>query len=176
MLLKIHNKPSTLEPIVLSLLSAGTLIGALWFFLDISKIPPLSSPLFWGASLLIVGVIIAVIKKRLRRDGILEINTTDETFRINGNDSAPYADLRFYSSKLIVPPFIKFQSRMVITIGADETSTFSIMDDRASVNRTVGNSKAELDALEALIEGSSLSEEQKASFSNWLGRARLIEK
>lgn len=175
--LKINNSPSIIEPLLIALIAIAALFGSSYLALAVTVQNPLASPIPWTVAVAAGLFTFFVIKQAKGRTGSLQIDSTQKSFTLDNVSMHPYADLTYYKSGLIQTPIMKmFQSRMVITIGLDKKRSFTIMDDRSSIIGSVKNSKVELNALEELIAGSSLLEQQKASFEHWIFRARLNQR
>lgn len=175
--LRINNSPSILEPIVIALAAMSSIIGAAYMALSVTQLHPYTSPIFWITSVVAILVTLLVILKASQRTGALNVDMDTKKFTLNSNKTLlNFTDLTYYKSTLIKPPLFNFGSRMVITIGLSPDESFTIMDDRSSVIGTVKNSENQLDAIEELVYGSSITEQQKASFENWIFRARLNQR
>ena len=174
MLLRINNSPSIIEPIVISFAAITAIIAATYMALEVTMANPLNSPLFWVAVAASIIVTYGVIRKASKRTGALAIDLQNKLFMINKDEQKfAFDDLVYYKSSLIKPPIFSFGSRMVITLGLSKTQSFTIMDDRSSIIGSIKNSANQLDAIESLVNSSSITDQQKASFENWIIRARL---
>jgi len=172
--LRINNSPSILEPIFIALVAVTALVTSSYLALAVTMDNPLSSPLPWIVAPAAITLVYMVIKRAKKQAGTLAIDVNHKLFTLDGETFHPYTDLTYYKSGLIQTPIMKmFQSRMTITIGTSKKHSYTIMDDRSSFIGSVKNYPNELDALEELVNGSSITDQQKASFENWVARARL---
>ena len=172
--LRINNSPSVLEPIFIAIIAVTALVSSSYLALAVTMDNPLASPLPWVVAPVAVLLVYIVIKRARNRAGKLSIDVDHKLFTLDGDTFHPYADLTYYKSGLIQTPVMKmFQSRMTITVGTSKKNSYTIMDDRSSLIGSVKNSPNELDALEELINESSITDQQKASFGHWVARARL---
>jgi hypothetical protein len=174
MTLRINNSPSVIEPIVIALIAVGSITTATYMALKVTVDRPADSPIFWAITIMSILVTVLVIRRTSKTNGTLSIDVENKLFTLNANQKMlNFSDLVYYKSTLVKPPLFNFDSRMVIKIGLSSKESFTIMDDRSSVIGRVKNSQEQLDAIESLVYGSCITEQQKASFENWIFRARL---
>lgn len=164
-----------METFLLSLVFVGCLGTSLWMAIAISGISntPLNTPIFGIGCIIIFLCLVFTIRKRDEKRGTLVIDSLTQTFSLNGSTMMPFDELTEYNSKLANPMRSKL-STMAIRIGTKEHGYFSIIDADRFYFLPKGRSTEELAALNLLINGSSLNETQKDSYSNWSMRAALV--
>jgi hypothetical protein len=175
MKIKINNRLPVYETAGLSLVAVGAFGGAAYQVLQIQGIEnPFTSPVFYillGVALILT---IVVLKKRAKDRGALTIDTDAKTFALNNSPQLDYADLATYSSKLRTSAGRTGMSNMYITLGTEQYGSFSIMDIDRIYLLPKGRSKEELTALEELVAGSSLTEDERKSFEIFKDRALMV--
>jgi hypothetical protein len=175
MSITIKNRLPIMETFLLSLVFIGCLGTSLWMAITISGISstPLNTPIFGIGCILVLLCLVFTIRKRDEERGTLVIDSSNETFSVNGSEMMPFNELTEYKSKLANPMRSKL-STMAISIGTKENGYFSIIDADRFYFLPKGRSTEELIALDLLVNGSSLNETQKDSYSNWSMRAALV--
>lgn len=173
---KINNRLPIAETITLSLVFLLAIVGAGYYFVQIShlSVAPLASPLFWLVSLVAVVTLIMVLRKRGRDRGQLSVNTNQKTFQLNSSPSLPFSSLTYYKATLAAGTKRSPYSSMTITLGTDQHGQFSIIDADRFYFKPKGRTHHELEALNMLIAGSGLSDKDKESYANWEARAKMV--
>lgn len=173
---KINNRLPIAETLTLSLVFLLAIGGAGYYFVQISRLSvnPLLSPIFWVVCVIAVAALVLVLRKRARDRGQLSINPTLKTFRLNNSPDLPFTQLTQYKANLASGTKRSPFSSMTITLGTEEHGSFSIIDADRFYFKPKGRTNHELEALNSLIAGSGLSDDQKNSYENWEARAKMV--
>jgi hypothetical protein len=175
MKIKINNRLPVYETAGLSLVAIGAFGTAAYQILQIQGTEnPFASPVFYILLVMALVLTIAVLKKRAKDRGALTIDTDTKTFALNNSPELPYSDLTTYSSKIRTSAGRTGMSNMYIVLGTEQYGSFSIMDIDRIYLLPKGRSKEEIKALEDLVEGSSLTEDERKSFEIFRDRASMV--
>lgn len=167
----VPNRRPWLETAVLAavFLCAG-IAAFLWGFAILNLPAALYAILSVITTLIWLIVGIWLIKKALKKDGTLQIEPSEQKVTIN-NKTYNFHEVNFYKSALIAPRlgFVSVLSSQHITFGVDG-NRFTVADDVAA--KLFNTQHYEI--LPDFINQTGLTDEQKLSFNNWLGRAQTL--
>lgn len=175
MTLKIKNRLPLAETVLLSFVFLGGIVSATYQSIIISQlsINPYVTPYFWVSVIFSVAALLFVLNRRKKSMGFLTIDLENKSFSLNHSPMLTFDKLTEYNSRLANSSKSRI-SGMSIILGTKENGSFTIIDADRFYFMPKGRSNEELEALNSLVEGSSLTSEQKASYENWHGRASLV--
>ena len=176
MIVDVKNRLPVIETALLSIVFLGATEFALINTLTISQqnINLLLSVWFWAGTVSILLILAGVLKYRKKQRGSLKIDVETKTFSLNSSKFMSYKELTFFKSSLVQGLKTGPYSNMSIVLGTKEHGQFHIIDADRFYFKPAGRTAEELEALRELVNGSSFTETEKESFSNWFGRASLV--
>jgi hypothetical protein len=172
MTVKINNRLPVYETALLSAIVIFTFGGALYYILQIQGVDTVVSTI---VSVIISLIIIAfTLWRRGQKRGKLVIDTEKKQFSLNNSEFQPYSNIKRYKSTLRSTTMRVGMSTMYVRISDGKNGGFDIHDVDRFYFLPKGRTLEEISSLEELVNGSSLTDEEKASFNNWVERARLL--
>ena len=172
MTVKINNRLPVYETALLSAIVIFAFGGALYYVLQIQKVDTIVSTVI---SILVSLVIVAItLWRRGQKRGKLVIDTEKKQFSLNNSDFQPYANIKRYKSILRSTTMRIGISTMYVRISDGKNGGFDVHDVDRFYFFPKGRTLEEISSLEELINGSSLTDEEKSSFGVWVERAKLL--
>lgn len=165
-MVSLTNQRNTKERILISTIAYIAFIGSIIWFALLLPVPEGTKISIIIGGLVLMQITLYVIFPFIQGTKTLTINTEDKTYSFNQKKFKPYKELKGFEGKTVGnwgTAAARAYASMYITL-SDETGSFKTNDDDAAANF----SAQDIEALNELIEGSSLSNVDKERLAGWL--------